>query len=54
MKAMILKAVSPIEKKPLRMINLLLPEPDSREILIRILVCGVCHTKLDEIACFLA
>jgi propanol-preferring alcohol dehydrogenase len=37
------------EKNPLVMISLSLPEPDSHEIRIRVLCCGVCHTELDEI-----
>ena len=31
------------------MIDLAVPEPNSKEILIKILTCGVCHTELDEI-----
>ena len=49
MKAMVLKEISPIEKEPLRMIDLPDPIPGSKEILIKISTCGVCHTELDEI-----
>ncbi len=49
MKAMVLKEISPIEKEPLRMIDLPDPIPGPKEILIKISACGVCHTELDEI-----
>ena len=46
MKAMLLKAPSPIEKKPLAMAEVEKPKPGHKEILIRILTCGICHTDL--------
>ena len=49
MKAMMLKEISPIEDKPLKMIDLPIPTPGPKEILVKISVCGVCHTELDEI-----
>ena len=49
MKAQVLKAVSPIENRPLELVELPIPEPKSREILLKISACGVCHTELDEI-----
>ena len=49
MKAMVLKEISPIEKEPLKMIDLPIPVPGPGEILVKISVCGVCHTELDEI-----
>src|SRR4030042_5821480 len=49
MKAMVLKGISPIEKEPLKMMDLPDPVPGSKEILIKISACGVCHTELDEI-----
>jgi len=49
MKAMVLKEVSPIEKEPLQMIDLPDPVPGSKEILVKVSACGVCHTELDEI-----
>ncbi len=49
MKAMVLKEVLPIEKRPLKMINLPVPVPGPKEILIKISACGVCHTELDQI-----
>jgi len=38
-----------VEKKPLEMADLLVPQPNSKEILVEVLTCGVCHTELDEI-----
>jgi alcohol dehydrogenase, propanol-preferring len=49
MKAMVLKEISLIEKEPLKMMDLPDPAPESKEILVKISVCGVCHTELDEI-----
>ena len=49
MKAMVLRETSSIEKKPLRMEDLPDPVPGPREILVKVSVCGVCHTELDEI-----
>jgi len=28
---------------------LLVPQPNSKEILVEVLTCGVCHTEIDEI-----
>lgn len=51
MKAMILSRVASLdgESEPLQSVDLPTPEPARGEILIRIAVCGVCHTELDEI-----
>jgi propanol-preferring alcohol dehydrogenase len=49
MKAMILKEILPIEKEPLEMIDLPMPVPGPKEILVKVSVCGICHTELDEI-----
>ena len=49
MKAMLLSKILPIEKEPLKMVNLPVFEPKPKEILVKILTCGVCHTELDEI-----
>jgi len=48
MKAQILKEISPIENRPLKLIELPAPKPRAREILVKISACGVCHTELDE------
>jgi propanol-preferring alcohol dehydrogenase len=49
MNAMILEEISPIEKEPLKMVDLPNPVPGPKEILVKISACGVCHTELDEI-----
>jgi len=49
MKAMMLKEISSIEKKPLEMVDLPVPNLNSKEILVKVAACGVCHTELDEI-----
>lgn len=49
MKAQILKEISKIENRPLKLVDLPIPKPQSKEILIKIFACGVCHTELDEI-----
>ncbi len=49
MKAQILKAISPIESRPLELTDLPIPQPRTREILVKVSACGVCHTELDEI-----
>lgn len=35
--------------EPLRLLEMDIPFPDYKEILIKIHACGVCHTELDEI-----
>ncbi len=49
MKAQVLKGISPIEERPLRLVDLPDPSPKPREILVKVSACGVCHTELDEI-----
>jgi propanol-preferring alcohol dehydrogenase len=49
MKAMVLKEFAPIENNPLQLLALPLPEPGPEDILIRIKVCGVCHTDLHTV-----
>jgi len=44
-----LKKFAPIEKKPLELVEIPVPEPEPNEILIRISVCGVCHTDLHTV-----
>jgi propanol-preferring alcohol dehydrogenase len=48
MRAMLLDKSAPIEAKPLRQADLPIPEPGEKQILVRISVCGTCHTDLDE------
>lgn len=51
MKAMVLNAVCSLHenKRPLELMNLPDPIPKDNEILVKVSVCGVCHTELDEI-----
>jgi propanol-preferring alcohol dehydrogenase len=44
MKAMVLKKLG----QPLLMVELPIPKPKENEILIKVSVCGACHTDLDE------
>ena len=46
MRAMILETPGPIETDPLRSTDLTPPKPGPNELLIRIGVCGICHTDL--------
>ena len=49
MKAMVLKKMAQVETQPLELMDLPTPKPRSREVLIKISACGVCHTELDEV-----
>jgi alcohol dehydrogenase, propanol-preferring len=51
MKAMVLNQICDLEinRNPLTMMDLPVPEPKAHEILVRVSACGVCHTELDEI-----
>ena len=49
MEAMVLKEISSAEKEPLQRMGLPVPVPGPGEILVKVSVCGVCHTELDEI-----
>jgi len=51
MKAMLLEHLCDLRENPapLKPVELPVPDPAAGEILIRVSVCGVCHTELDEI-----
>jgi propanol-preferring alcohol dehydrogenase len=49
MKAMVLNKICAVEDKPLELAAVADPVPGSRDILVRVSACGVCHTELDEI-----
>jgi propanol-preferring alcohol dehydrogenase len=51
MKAMVLTRTASVadHDAPLELAELPLPEPAHGEVRLRVLVCGVCHTELDEI-----
>ncbi len=51
MKAMILERIWDLKENPapLKLVNLPIPEPKGKELLLKVSACGVCHTELDEI-----
>jgi propanol-preferring alcohol dehydrogenase len=49
MKAMVLDRISPMEEKPLKLVELARPIARRGQILVKVLACGVCHTEVDEI-----
>ncbi len=51
MKAMAITGITDlrVDKKPLAALDMPVPEPAEREVLVRVAACGVCHTELDEI-----
>jgi alcohol dehydrogenase, propanol-preferring len=51
MRAMLLDRVTDLrtDRHPLRLAEVPIPKPEPHEILVRVSVCGVCHTELDEI-----
>ncbi len=52
MKAMVLEEIVPsIEavNQPLKLKDLPIPKPGPRDLLIKVLACGICRTELDEI-----
>lgn len=48
---MLLRKISAFDGKeaPLERVNLPVPVPGEKEILVKVSACGVCHTELDEI-----
>ena len=51
MKAMVLDKLCSLDQNyiPLTLKNLPIPTPGEKDLLIKVLACGVCHTELDEI-----
>jgi propanol-preferring alcohol dehydrogenase len=49
MKAVVLDRISPMNEKPLKLVELPQPVPGRGQILVKVSACGVCHTELDEI-----
>jgi propanol-preferring alcohol dehydrogenase len=37
------------DKSPLKLVELPIPEPKAKEVLVKVSVCGVCRTDLDEV-----
>jgi propanol-preferring alcohol dehydrogenase len=46
---MLLKKFAPIDQNPLQLVDLPRPEPGPEDVLLRIKVCGVCHTDLHTV-----
>ena len=49
MKAMVLRAAGPVDSRPLALEDTPRPLPGPREVLVRVLCCGVCHTDLHTV-----
>lgn len=51
MRAMVLNEITSVRDTdaPLELVELRKPQPKPGEVLVEVLVCGVCHTELDEI-----
>jgi D-arabinose 1-dehydrogenase-like Zn-dependent alcohol dehydrogenase len=51
MKAMVLKGISSFRdnRASLELVDMPEPVPEDGAILIKVSVCGICHTELDEI-----
>ncbi len=49
MRAMVLNEIGPVEKEPLKLTEMSIPEPGPGEIRIKVLACGVCHTDIHII-----
>ncbi|GIW47048.1 MAG: alcohol dehydrogenase [Deltaproteobacteria bacterium] len=51
MKAMVISRISSVSENdtPLELVDLPKPSVGKRDILVKVLACGVCHTELDEI-----
>jgi propanol-preferring alcohol dehydrogenase len=51
MKAMVLRHIVNLHdsRSPLELVDMPIPAPRDQEILVKVSVCGVCHTELDEI-----
>jgi propanol-preferring alcohol dehydrogenase len=49
MKAMQLSIARPVAENPLEMVDTAVPQPGPGQILLRVSVCGVCHTDLQTV-----
>jgi alcohol dehydrogenase, propanol-preferring len=49
MKALIVQNRAPVEERPLKLVDLAMPEPQTGEVLIRVEVCGICRTDLHVV-----
>ena len=51
MRALQITGLGPVREtaRPLEMVSVARPDPGPGEVLLRVSVCGICHTELDEI-----
>ena len=49
MKAMVLAGIAPIESCPLKLTEVPRPEPESRQVRVKVSCCGICRTDLHVI-----
>jgi alcohol dehydrogenase, propanol-preferring len=49
MRAMVLDAPAPVESRPLRLVDLPIPDPAPGELRVRVHLCGVCRTDLHVV-----
>jgi len=49
MKAAILKVPTPVERSPLELADVPIPEPSSGQVLVRVTACGICRTDLHVV-----
>src|SRR5215469_11412347 len=49
MKACVLESPQPVENSPLRLLDISVPQPGERQLLVRVIACGICRTDLHVI-----
>ena len=49
MKAQLLSSISPIETRPLQLVDRPVPQPKAKEILVKIAACGVDVISIGEL-----
>jgi propanol-preferring alcohol dehydrogenase len=49
MKAWVLTSPAPVEKNPLHLVDLPVPEPGNGQVLVKVTACGICRTDLHVV-----
>jgi len=49
MRVLVCSSAAPVEQRPLRMVDMPIPEPASHQVVVRVLACGVCRTDLHVV-----
>ncbi len=49
MQALQLFQALPAEKKPLKLVEIAIPEPSAGQVRVQVKMCGVCHTDLHTV-----